>query len=138
MQLQVDPYNSEANELVHRIAPAKERRDMAEYYYQQGDFNSAIGMLSDAIDTSPWAYELFERRADLHLENGDALAAVADLRASTKLQSDSTDGYFRLSNLLYQLGHASDALKSIRECLKLDPEHKRCFPFYKKIKKVRA
>jgi DnaJ homolog subfamily C member 3 len=27
-------------------------------------------------------------------------------------------------------------LKEIRECLKLDPEHKLCFPFYKKIKKV--
>lgn len=111
---------------------------MSEQYYLQSDFHSAIGLLSDAIDTSPWAYDLFERRADLHLENGDALAAIADLRASTKLQSDNTAGYYRLSNLLYQLGHASDALKSIRECLKLDPEHKNCFPFYKKIKKVRA
>lgn len=27
-------------------------------------------------------------------------------------------------------------MKEIRECLKLDPEHKLCFPFYKKIKKV--
>lgn len=34
------------------------------------------------------------------------------------------------------MGHAADALKEIRECLKLDPEHKLCFPFYKKIKKV--
>ena len=24
----------------------------------------------------------------------------------------------------------------MRECLKLDPEHKDCYPFYKKIKKV--
>lgn len=37
---------------------------------------------------------------------------------------------------MYELGHAADALKEIRECLKLDPEHKLCFPFYKKIKKV--
>jgi len=41
-----------------------------------------------------------------------------------------------LSKLLYQLGHAADALKEIRECLKLDPEHKDCFPLYKKIKKI--
>lgn len=26
--------------------------------------------------------------------------------------------------------------REIRECLKLDPEHKDCFPFYKKIKKI--
>lgn len=24
----------------------------------------------------------------------------------------------------------------VRECLKLDPEHKECFPHYKKVKKV--
>lgn len=26
--------------------------------------------------------------------------------------------------------------REIRECLKLDPEHKACFPHYKKIKKI--
>lgn len=26
--------------------------------------------------------------------------------------------------------------REIRECLKLDPDHKECFPFYKKIRKV--
>lgn len=27
--------------------------------------------------------------------------------------------------------------REIRECLKLDPDHKQCFPFYKKIRKVK-
>ena len=26
--------------------------------------------------------------------------------------------------------------REIRECLKLDPDHKDCFPFYKKVKKL--
>lgn len=26
--------------------------------------------------------------------------------------------------------------REIRECLKLDPDHKECFPFYKKVKKL--
>lgn len=26
--------------------------------------------------------------------------------------------------------------REIRECLKLDPEHKTCFPHYKKVKKI--
>lgn len=43
---------------------------------------------------------------------------------------------FKLSQLLYNIGHVADALKESRECLKLDPEHKSCFPFYKKIKKI--
>lgn len=43
---------------------------------------------------------------------------------------------YKLSHLLYEIGHVADSLKEIRDCLKLDPEHKLCFPFYKKIKKI--
>ncbi|QQP53487.1 Uncharacterized protein FKW44_005989 [Caligus rogercresseyi] len=45
-------------------------------------------------------------------------------------------GFFKLSELHYQLGETDESLNEIRECLKLDPEHKDCYPFYKKIKKV--
>jgi DnaJ homolog subfamily C member 3 len=41
-----------------------------------------------------------------------------------------------MAKLFYDVGHAADALKEVRECLKLDPEHKLCFPFYKMVKKV--
>ena len=34
------------------------------------------------------------------------------------------------------LGEAEESLNEVRECLRLDPEHKDCYPFYKKIKKV--
>lgn len=30
----------------------------------------------------------------------------------------------------------SVTFREIRECLKLDPDHKECFPFYKKVKKL--
>ena len=42
----------------------------------------------------------------------------------------------RLSSLQYQTGELEEALREIRECLKLDPEHKYCFPLYKKLKKL--
>ncbi|CAH0723030.1 unnamed protein product, partial [Brenthis ino] len=71
-----------------------------------------------------------------YLQVNDLFSAVSDIRSVNRLQQDSTDGYYRLAELLYQLGHVSDALKEIRECLKLDPEHKKCFPFYKKLKKI--
>lgn len=88
------------------------------------------------IEVSPWAAELYDFRAELHMLNGDELSAVTDIKSTTKLQSDNVDGFFKLAKLLYKIGHATEALKSIRECLKLDPEHKDCFPFYKKIKKI--
>lgn len=93
-------------------------------------------MITQLLEVSPWSKELRELRADSYIIEGDILAAVSDLRSVNRLTQDSTDGFYKLSNLLYQMGHATDALKEIRECLKLDPEHRDCFPFYKKIKKV--
>ncbi|KAL3282992.1 hypothetical protein HHI36_006149 [Cryptolaemus montrouzieri] len=134
--LRSDPYNVEANEYLERIDPAKERKRAAEYYYGHDDYINAIQLVTEALETSPWAASLYELRAEMHLANNDYMAAVSDIRSTTKLQSDNTEGFFKLSQLLYKMGHATEALKSIRECLKLDPDDKDCFPFYKKIKKV--
>jgi len=62
--------------------------------------------------------------------------AISDIRSVTKLTSDNTGGFYKLATLHYQLGEADESLHEIRECLKLDPEHKDCFPLYKKLKKV--
>lgn len=134
--LKVDPNNAEASELIHRIDPAKERKRSAEYYYGHNDYASAIHYLTEAIEVSPWASDLYEFRAEMYLETGDEMAAISDIRVATKLQSDNTAGYLKLSQMLYRIGQATESLKAIRECLKLDPEHKECFSFYKKIKKV--
>lgn len=122
--------------MLHKIIPAQELKRSAEYYYGRDDYPSAIQHLNELIEISPWATNLYEFRAEMHMENNDILSAITDYKAATKLQSDNTEGFFKLSNLLYQLGYAADALKSIRECLKLDPEHKDCFPLYKKLKKI--
>lgn len=132
----MDPYNEEANELLQRIAPAMEREKMARYYYGNNDYYNAIHLLTEVIEISPWAARLYELRSEIHLENNDKMGAISDIRSATKLLADNTEGYYKLAKLLYQLGHATEALKSIRECLKLDPDHKDCFPFYKRIKKV--
>lgn len=134
--LQLDPYHQDANYWYTRIQPA---RDQYVYILEAIKYNNhahAIQLMTQLLEISPWSKELREMRADSHIATGDILSAVSDLRSVNRLTQDSTDGYFKLSHLLYQIGHATDALKEIRECLKLDPEHKDCFPFYKKIKKV--
>lgn len=134
--LKVDPDNVEANELLKRIEPAKERKRNAEYYYGYNDYASAIQYLNEAIEVSPWAASFYEFRAEMHLETGNEIAAISDIKAATKLQSDNTDGFLKLAQILYKTGSATESLKAIRECLKLDPDHKKCFAFYKQIKKV--
>merc|ERR1739842_23212 len=75
-------------------------------------------------------------RVEAYEGSGMLLDAIADLRVTTKLIKDDTAGFLRLSKLYYKNGDVDQGLSEIRECLKLDPDHKECFKFYKKVKKV--
>lgn len=103
---------------------------------RNGDYRNAIQMLTQLLEVSPWCVHYRQARADAYFESNDMLSAISDLRSVNKLSQDSTDGYYKLAALSYKMGLATSAMKEIRECLKLDPEHKDCFPFYKKLKKV--
>lgn len=134
--LDEDPYNEEIGYQYHRIQPARQQWRDVQDVISRGDYSTAIVLLTQLLEISPWSALYRETRAKCHVKNGDSLAAVSDMRSVNRLSQDSTTGYYKLAVLLYELGHATDSLKEIRECLKLDPEHKDCFPFYKKLKKV--
>lgn len=110
--------------------------DEAQYYVDIQDCHTAIDLLSRLIETCPWDPSLRRMRSECYMNLGDAQHAISDLRFTTKLVMDDTDGLYRLSSLQYQLGDVEESLREIRECLKLDPEHKHCFPLYKKLKKL--
>lgn len=134
--LQVDPYHQDANYWYSKVQPARDQYVYVMDSIQRNNHHHAIQLMTQLLEISPWSKQLREMRADSNIAVSDILSAISDLRSVNRLTQDSTDGFFKLSHLLYQLGHATDALKEVRECLKLDPEHKDCFPFYKKIKKV--
>lgn len=131
-----DRSNEDALAMYHKIDELVEDVQLAEAYYRGHDFAAAVELTGRLLEYSPWSAHLRQLRAESYIGLNDVLAAISDIRSATRLQQDSTAGYFRLATLLYQLGHVNDALKEIRECLKLDPEHSDCFPLYKKIKKV--
>jgi DnaJ homolog subfamily C member 3 len=138
--LQEDPYNEETNYLFQRINPAREQISLVHQITSQNDHHTALTLLTQLLEISPWSPEIRELRARSYLSTGDRISAISDFKSVNRLMQDGSDDLtthiFNLSNLLYDLGHAADALKEIRECLKLDPEHKLCFPFYKKVKKI--
>lgn len=134
--LHEDPHNDEVHYLYSKIEPAREQWATIEQLRAQGDFRSSIVLLTQLLELSPWSSLFRETRGECYIKEGDFLGAVSDFRSVNRLSQDSTAGFFRLATLLYELGHTVDALKEIRECLKLDPEHKDCFPVYKKMKKV--
>ncbi|XP_052217768.1 dnaJ homolog subfamily C member 3-like [Dreissena polymorpha] len=131
-----DPNNMEVVEYLHQIAPLRGEIEQAKMLYQNHDYQGAIILLSKAIDLCPWDPELRELRAECFIAQGDLFKAANDIRPTTKLRNDNTPGFFKLANLYYEMGDADESLNQIKECLKLDPDHKECFPFYKKVKKL--
>uniref|UniRef100_A0A4W4FMG4 DnaJ homolog subfamily C member 3 n=1 Tax=Electrophorus electricus TaxID=8005 RepID=A0A4W4FMG4_ELEEL len=62
--------------------------------------------------------------------------AISDLKAASKLRNDNTQAFYKLSTIYYNLGDHEMSLSEVRECLKLDPDHKQCFSHYKQVKKL--
>lgn len=131
-----DNTNQEALLNLQQIEPLQQDITNAKLLYEQQEYQGAIMLLSKAIDLCPWDPDLRELRAECYIAQGDLFKAAGDIRPTTKLRNDNTAGYFKLSNLHYQMGEADESLSQVKECLKLDPDHKECFPFYKKVKKL--
>ncbi|KAF2360314.1 Tetratricopeptide repeat [Trinorchestia longiramus] len=134
--LRREPGNTEANELFASIEPLKQKIVLVQDSVKGGDYHYAIPLLKDIVEECPWAAWVREQRIAAFEAVGDLQSAVTDLRVATKLTSDNTEGFLHLANLYYRMGDVEHALSEIRECLKLDPDHKSCFKLYKKVKKV--
>lgn len=97
--------------------------------------DTAIELYTQAIDISPAFVQLRLDRAGVFEQVGRFGDAVGDVSRAVKLKSGNVEGYFWLSRLHWQTGDRAQALKVIREAVKLDADHKAAFNFYKTLKK---
>ncbi|KAM0727026.1 DnaJ-like protein subfamily C member 3 [Formica fusca] len=134
--LSVEPNNRDAFNALNRLYSARDDVKLVDALIYNGDHATAVQLITRILEVCPWSSNLREQRAESYNLLGDYMSAISDIRSTTKLLSDNTEGFFKLSIWLYRLGQVDEALKEIRECLKLDPDHKECFPFYKKIRKI--
>lgn len=61
--------------------------------------------------TCVWDVESRERRADCLIRMGEMGKAISDLKATSKLKSDNTQAFYKLSTIYYQLGDHEMSLK---------------------------
>lgn len=134
--LRLDATNAEAHRAYVAIEPLKHDIQMAKEMMADRNHLGAIEVLTRVISECPWDVKLREMRATCYENLGDLMNAITDLRPTTRMVPDNTVGYLKLSKLHYKLGEADESLTVIRECLKLDPDHKDCFSHYKKVKKL--
>lgn len=106
-----DDFSQQAHDLYSKLDGLAYDIDLASYYQDHKDYESAIRLLDRIIEHCPWAPSLREQRSQLHISSGNMQHAIMDLRTATKLQSDNTDGYYKLSKLYYGIGEVSESLK---------------------------
>jgi len=136
--LRSDPYDAEATHLYTLIEPTRRNIENAYMFFEDHEWPYAIDLLTQLINDIPYDVKLREMRSEAYEHAGDLVGAISDLRATTKLKPDNTDGLLKLSKLHFDLGEPEESLMSIRECLKLDQDHKACFSHYKIVKKIAA
>lgn len=88
---QDDPYHEETNYLYQRLNPAREQLDLVHEVTSRKDHATAIALLTQLLEISPWCAELRELRAQSYLMIGDSLAAVSDFRSVNRLMQDGSD-----------------------------------------------
>ncbi|XP_078694396.1 dnaJ homolog subfamily C member 3-like isoform X2 [Branchiostoma floridae x Branchiostoma belcheri] len=134
--LRVNPSNEDAKTQLQFIEPIRETISQTDEMMTQGRWNEAIELLTAAIEKCVWDPSLREKRAQCYMEIGEHFKAINDIKPTTKMRPDNTEAYFRVSKMYYDVGELEDSLTEVRECLKLDPDHKSCFPHYKHAKKL--
>merc|ERR1711881_460378 len=78
-----------------------------------------------------------ELRADCFEMFAEIQNAINELKPVIQITpSKAPETYLRLAKLYYLMPDVTQALEQIRECLKIDPDHKICFAFYKVAKKL--
>lgn len=134
--LHVDPHHEEANHYYSQIETNKILVWNAEQLIESHNWHEALDVLSKLIQDMYSSYHLKEMRAYVYEQLGDIVSAINDVRSLTRMRADNTEGFLKLSQLSYSLGEPEESLNAIRQCLKLDPDHKKCHDFYKHTKKL--
>lgn len=107
----VEPNNKDALDALDKLYSTRDSMNYIDILIHNGDHVGAVYEITQIIEICPWSSSLRERRAESHLALGDHMSAISDIRSTTKLSSDNTEGYFKLSTLIYHIGQVEEALK---------------------------
>nr|CAB3238916.1 dnaJ homolog subfamily C member 3 [Phallusia mammillata] len=128
--------NAMATAKVEEIRPLRRNVIKAQKLIEENDNAQAIPLLNEVIESCPWNPDFRELRATAYEQIGDLRRAISDLKPTTMLRLDNTRAFLKMSILWYSLGEIDQSLDEIRECLKLDPDHRDCYAHYKSVKKL--
>lgn len=133
--LTLEPDNSEANMMYSRIETLRDEIMNVQDLLQDYQYDLALKGLAPIIELIPFSTDLLKLRASTFEKLGEIRRAIHDYSTIAKLDVDAMT-YLTISKLCYDLGEIEESLNNVRECLKLDPDHKQCMDFYKPTRKL--
>lgn len=110
-QLALEPNNRDALNALERLYPTREDMKLIDLFVYNGDHGAVVQQITQLLEICPWSSYLRERRAESYVILGNYMSAISDIRSTTKLLSDNTEGFYKLSTWLYRLGDVDEALK---------------------------
>ncbi|KAM4608554.1 dnaJ homolog subfamily C [Polymixia lowei] len=137
--LKSNPGDKEEKEAHSRLTKSDEiQRLVAQAHrnFNSRDYMAAVAQLDTIIETCVWDVTSRELRAECFIRMGELGKAISDYKATSKLKSDNTPAFYTLSTIYYNLGDHEMSLNEVRECLKLDADHRGCYSLYKQVKKL--
>ncbi|CAI4233306.1 unnamed protein product [Auanema sp. JU1783] len=131
-----DSANDEVSSKIELLSQLRQYVHQAKLFFENEELTHAEYYLTKALEHMVWDASFYKMRARCYEDRREIRKAIADMRTYTKLVADSTDAFLEISQMYYSIGDVEESLGQVRECLKLNPDHKQCFPFYKKVKKL--
>lgn len=134
--INTSPSNEDIQEKLELVQSLTEDRENLELRFADGECESVEALATKMLESQPWDASLYILRAKCYEQQDRLKLAIHDLKHASKLSSDNTDLLFDLSTLEYKVAEIQNSLSTIRDCLKLNPDHKKCYSSYKTLKKI--
>uniref|UniRef100_A0A8R1EQ88 TPR_REGION domain-containing protein n=1 Tax=Caenorhabditis japonica TaxID=281687 RepID=A0A8R1EQ88_CAEJA len=118
------------------VEQSQQNTELARHSYEAQDCEHVLETASKLLVEQPWNSELYLMRGHCFEKMGKLKEAIVELRHASKHSTHNMQLLFEISELQYKRAQIRGALSTIRECLKIDPDHKKCYGSYKNLRKV--
>uniref|UniRef100_A0A674F4G9 DnaJ homolog subfamily C member 3 n=1 Tax=Salmo trutta TaxID=8032 RepID=A0A674F4G9_SALTR len=112
--LNSNPSDKDENEAQSRLMKSDEIQrwvTQSRANFDRKDYITAVAHLDLIIETCVWDVSSRELRAECFIQMGEMGKAISDLTAASKLKSDNTQAFYKLSTIYYHLGDHEMSLK---------------------------
>ncbi|XP_044071958.1 dnaJ homolog subfamily C member 3a isoform X2 [Siniperca chuatsi] len=112
--LKSNPSDKEEREAQSQLTKSDEIQRLvaqARSSFKSQDYVTAAAQLDTITETCVWDVTSREMRAECFIQMGEMGKAISDLKAASKLKSDNTQAFYKLSTIYYNLGDHEMSLK---------------------------